>query len=117
METGFTNGIVNGSKEIPLVARNGKYSSETDSKSEGKSNGELLIDSTVPIKKLSSKEKLKAYLTGVNWRNIAASVCLWLAAMICSAAFSLMGPFFPQQVRKLVLGIMYYSETCIKRPR
>ena len=102
LDTGFTNGITNGSKEIPLLARNGAYSSEVDSEIEEKSNGELLINPTVPIRNPSSKEKLKAYLTGVNWRNIAASVCLWLAVLICSTAFSLMGPFFPQQVRKLV---------------
>ena len=95
-----------GSKEIPLVARTGKlnaYSSETDSEHEKKSEGEPLIDPTVPIRKLSSKEKLKVYLTGVNWKNIAASVCLWLAVLTCCTAFSLMGLFFPQQVTIVVL--------------
>lgn len=32
------------------------------------------------------------------WRSIAAVVCLWIAYGICNAAFSLMGPFFPEEV-------------------
>ena len=74
-------------------------SSEFETDSEIESEGELLIDPTVPTRKLSHKEKMKTYLTGVNWKNISASVCLWLAVLTCSAAYSLMGPFFPQEVR------------------
>ena len=102
-DTGSTSRSINGGKEIPLIARNGElaaYSSEADSESdlEEKSEGALLIDSTVPTTKPCSKEKMKAYLMSLNWRNIAATVCLWLAVLTCSAAYSLMGPFFPQEV-------------------
>lgn len=48
--------------------------------------------------KLSAALKIRTYLDKLNWKNIAASLCLWISAMICSAAYSLMGPFFPQEV-------------------
>ena len=46
----------------------------------------------------SAVQKAKTSLKALNWKNTAATVCLWLAVIICSAAFSLMAPFFPQEV-------------------
>ncbi len=42
-------------------------------------------------------ERLKLYLVQ-NYRNLAAIVCLWIAYLICSMAFSLLSPFFPKEV-------------------
>lgn len=33
-----------------------------------------------------------------NWKNISAAVCLWLTYMICSMAYSVIAPFFPDEV-------------------
>lgn len=43
-------------------------------------------------------KRLRECLAEANWRNITASVFLWLAFLACSAAFSLIGTFFPQEV-------------------
>ena len=34
-----------------------------------------------------------------KWRNVVVVVCLWLAYTLCSAAYSIINPFFPQEVR------------------
>ena len=46
----------------------------------------------------ASPVKRKTCPGPVNWRNIVATTCLWLACGLCNAAFSLMGPFFPEEV-------------------
>lgn len=52
----------------------------------------------------SIPEKKKTFLGlgQVNWRNLSAATCLWLTYGICSAAFSLLGPFFPEEVTTLI---------------
>ena len=37
-----------------------------------------------------------------KWRSVATFVCLWLAIMTCSVAFSLLAPFFPTEVSQPV---------------
>lgn len=51
-------------------------------------------DSTLQSRAAKAKNILKRQ----NWKNIGATVCLLMAVVACSAAFSLMGPFFPQEV-------------------
>ena len=46
----------------------------------------------------ASPKKRKVILGPVNWRNLVATTCLWLAYGVCTAAFSLLGPFFPEEV-------------------
>lgn len=79
--------------------------SEADSEDPIESEGELLLQEkesppSVPPTYIdrSTMEKIKACLAETNWKNIAASTCLCLAVLTCNAAFSLMGPFFPQEV-------------------
>ncbi len=40
-----------------------------------------------------------------NWRNLLACACLWLADFTSSAAFSILAPFFPEEVSRVVLKI------------
>lgn len=46
----------------------------------------------------SEAGKSKPFLYQVNWRNIATVVCLWMGYVVCAIGFSLLGPFFPQEV-------------------
>lgn len=34
-----------------------------------------------------------------NWKNLIATVCLWLTYLFVSAAYSIIGPFFPSEVK------------------
>ncbi len=34
-----------------------------------------------------------------NWKNLVVSVCLWVTYLICSIAYSIIAPFFPDEVR------------------
>ena len=33
-----------------------------------------------------------------NWKNVFVAVCLWLTYMFCSIAYSIIAPFFPDEV-------------------
>ena len=33
-----------------------------------------------------------------NWKNLSATACLWLTYLFVSAAYSIIGPFFPSEV-------------------
>lgn len=33
-----------------------------------------------------------------DWRDMSACVCLWLTYFICNAAYSIIAPFFPEEV-------------------
>ena len=35
---------------------------------------------------------------GLNRKNLAVFVCLWLAYLMCSAAYSIIAPIFPREV-------------------
>ena len=43
------------------------------------------------------QQRIKSFLRK-NWRNVLVLVCLWIAFSLCTAAFSLMTPFFPKEV-------------------
>ena len=45
----------------------------------------------------TTQQKIKSFLRK-NWRNVLVLVCLWIAFSLCTAAFSLMTPFFPKEV-------------------
>ena len=51
-------------------------------------------------KSLTLQSRARQFMKRQNWKNIAATACLLMAVVTCSAAFSLMGPFFPQEVNK-----------------
>ena len=56
----------------------------------------------------SSKKKCCSWISQCreNWRRILAIMCLWTAYVLCSAAYSLMNPFFPQVVSARVAIII-----------
>ena len=33
-----------------------------------------------------------------NYKNLAAVLCLWVGFFLCNVAYSLLAPFFPQEV-------------------
>lgn len=33
-----------------------------------------------------------------RWRDVCAMVCLWISYLLCSAAYSIIAPFFPEEV-------------------
>ena len=39
-----------------------------------------------------------------GWRKILISVCIWIGYLLISAAYSVIGPFFPQEVRLKTLS-------------
>ena len=46
----------------------------------------------------TTPQRIKSFLRK-NWRNVLVLVCLWIAFSLCTAAFSLMTPFFPKEVQ------------------
>ena len=48
----------------------------------------------------------RSALRRIKWRNVVVAVCLWLAYTLCSAAYSIINPFFPQEVRQAI-GRLY----------
>ena len=53
-------------------------------------NDESLLTPQAPDNK---KQK-----SSLNGKNVALFVCLWVAYFLCSMAYSIIGPFFPQEV-------------------
>ena len=47
-----------------------------------------------------------------NKRKLAAAVMLWIDFLIASVAFSLLGPFFPQEVYFYVILVYNYELAC-----
>ena len=39
-----------------------------------------------------------AQLRRWNWKNITTISCLWLAYLLCNMSYSIVGPFFPDEV-------------------
>ena len=35
-----------------------------------------------------------------NWKNLITTICLWLTYLVVSAAYSIIGPYFPSEVGK-----------------
>lgn len=52
-------------------------------------------DTDTEIGKLKS---LQCKICRCDWKNIAIMICLWIAYLLCSASYSLIGPFFPKKV-------------------
>ena len=48
-----------------------------------------------------------------NWKNITTISCLWLAYLLCNMSYSIVGPFFPDEVHiaKLCKGDFGKAET------
>lgn len=42
-----------------------------------------------------------------RWQDICTVVCLWISYLLCSAAYSVIGPFFPKEVG--VAKLVVYS--------
>lgn len=45
------------------------------------------------------KEDLFSLLRGLNWEGLAIVTCLCLAYLLCSASYSIISPFFPEEVK------------------
>ena len=45
------------------------------------------------------KKSRLSRLREVNWRNAVTVTCLWLAYLLCNMSYSLLGPFFPVEVK------------------
>ena len=73
---------------------------ESESECLSEKGDEGLVDQKEPMIE-STSARIKQYLTSTNWRNVLAAACLWIAFMLCSAAFSIIGPFFPEEVCSL----------------
>ncbi len=73
--------------------------SEYDSEEEGV--GGLLLSKKETSTALPLSARVRLYFTGIDWKNVFAAVCLWIAFTLCSAAFSMIAPFFPQEVATL----------------
>ena len=48
-----------------------------------------------------------------NWKNLITTIYLWLTYLILSAAYSIIGPFFPSEVRSSP-KMTCINATCIK---
>ena len=48
--------------------------------------------------KTAVKKSWLTRLREVNWKNIVIIACLWLAVLLCSMAYSIIAPFFPNKV-------------------
>lgn len=85
-----------------MIVENGSNTAsenESEFDSEEESVGGLLQKKKETSIPLPLSTRLKLYFTGINWKNIVATVCLWIAFALCSAALSMIAPFFPQEVR------------------
>lgn len=47
----------------------------------------------------AAKDEPQSCLTW-NWKNITIAAFLWVAYLLCNASFSVIGPFFPEEVCK-----------------
>ena len=95
--------------DIPQKAKETNLTA-TENESEYESDEELLLSKKdPPTVNLTLSGRVRLYLSGVNWRNVFAAVCLWIAFTLCSAAFSMIAPFFPQEVfsKKLIIAADY----------
>lgn len=76
-------------------------SDSTGTESEEKEK-EVLLNNKVLEAELQTNqhvtERIRSCLARQSWNNLAALVLLWMAYCTCAAAFSLMGPFFPEEV-------------------
>ena len=52
----------------------------------------------------ADKQGICERLRRCKWRDIVVAVCLWLAYTLCNAAYSIIHPFFPQEVRLATSG-------------
>ena len=43
-------------------------------------------------------KRMKAFFADLNWKDVLTTSCLWLAYFLCNVAFSLIAPFFPEEV-------------------
>ena len=84
----------NGKQLIPQLSGedSGDYTG-TESESED-SDGKQLLNKD----RDSLPQRAKLYLSSIKWRNVGAVVCLWIATMLTSAAYSTIAPFFPEEV-------------------
>ena len=57
--------------------------------------------------------KRKPFLLRVNWRNAMAILCLNVAYCMCSGAYSMMGPFFPEQVWLPRMHVARYNNVIV----
>ena len=82
---------------IPQKARERSVSA-SENESECESDEDLLLSKKEPSTVPPLSTRIKLYLIGINWKTVFAAVCLWIAFTLCSAAFSMIAPFFPQEV-------------------
>ena len=53
---------------------------------------------------VETKTSLKSRVCGWNWKNLLTVVCLWLTYLICSMAYSIIAPFFPDEVYIILIS-------------
>ena len=58
--------------------------------------------------------KRKPFLLRVDWRNALAILCLNVAYCMCSGAYSMMGPFFPEQVWLPRMHVARYNNVIVQ---
>lgn len=79
--------------------------SDTESSMSASDDKNLLEEHKKSSQDATDTKRAKLLSTIIaNWKNIAASVCLWIAYFLCNTGFSIIAPFFPQEV--------YYYEPC-----
>ena len=54
-------------------------------------------------KEPGSMKRIKLCLTSINWKSLIATIFLMAAVAVCNAAFSIMAPFFPEEVSFLCM--------------
>ena len=65
--------------------------------------------------------KTNAFFAKVNWKNVLAVACQWVAYFLCSAGFSTIAPFYPAEVLLrsikcstcISLHIIGYAKRCL----
>ena len=77
---------------------------KTDAEKSGSENESFLKEKDLTDQHYTAKpglsimQKTRACLTELKWKSIIITVFLWIAVLICSAEYSVVAPFFPQEV-------------------
>ena len=81
-----------------------EVSSDNESTCGSTSAGELLLDEPGPPSpspgphRTAWRNRIKSFCTDLDWKNLGASLCLWIGFFLCDACYSSIGPFFPDVV-------------------
>ena len=90
-----------------------EQSCDSDVDTDSDDSKELVLEEGQPAP--TSQQRIKSFLRK-NWRNVLVLVCLWIAFSLCTAAFSLIAPFFPKEVACILTDLaraslwLYYTD-------